>query len=264
MTRHLNRTTASGAQRHPQETGPRRAARRARVKEKGFAGYLGTALSAVLFLFISATVVLVVIAPLAVGGQPLTVLTNSMAPKLPPGTLIVIKPTPTRDISVGDIVTYQIESGNPAVISHRVVERAVSLEGQTTFVTKGDNNEVVDALPIDEIQVRGTLWYAIPYLGWVNHAINGEARPLVAPIIAVFLIGYAAFTITTVIRGRWKKTRSAPPTAANPPGGTTPLNADRPSLRGPATQYAEPDTMPLAASGMDAGMRTETDKTVGA
>jgi signal peptidase I len=178
------------------------------VGEKGLLHYLGLAVSAAVLVLVLALAALVIVAPAVVGGSALTVLTSSMAPKFPAGTLIVIKPTPIDEIRVGDVLTYQISSGNPAVISHRVVSRSVSLEGVTTFITKGDNNDLADAKPVQEVQVKGTLWYAIPLLGFVNNAVNGETRPLVTPIIAGLLFAYAVYTIVSSILGRRSRRRS--------------------------------------------------------
>jgi signal peptidase len=181
---------------------------RASAPEKSLLQYLGVALGAVALVVIAAVAALVIVAPLVVGGQALTVLTNSMAPKFPPGTLIVIKPTPVDEIRVGDVLTYQITSGEPAVISHRVVERSVDLEGETTFITKGDNNADPDAKPVREVQVKGTLWYAIPYLGWVSNAVNGDARAVVVPVGAGLLFAYAAYTVFTIIRDSRRRKRA--------------------------------------------------------
>ena len=181
----------------------------AHVKERGLLQYVGLAISGAILVIAVAVAVLVIALPAIVGGSALTVLTNSMAPKYPPGTLIIIKPTSISEIKVGDVLTYQITSGSPAVISHRVVTRSVSLEGETTFITKGDNNKVADAKPVQEVQVKGTLWYAIPYLGFVNNAVNGETRPLVTPIIAGLLFAYAVYTVISSSAGRRKRRAQA-------------------------------------------------------
>jgi signal peptidase len=174
-------------------------------KERGLLGYVGIALSVVLLIVVAAIAILVVVLPAVVHGSALTVLTNSMAPKLPPGTLIVIRPTPIDDIHVGQVLTYQIHSGSPAVISHRVTKREVSTnDGTTTFITKGDNNALADP-PVREVQVKGTLWYSIPYLGFVNNAVNGTGRSLVVPIIAGLLFAYAMYTVISAIATRRRK-----------------------------------------------------------
>lgn len=205
--------------------------------ERGLIYYVGLSLSGAFLVMVVAVAVLVIALPAIVGGSALTVLTNSMSPKFPPGTLIIIKPTPIAEIRVGDVLTYQIRSGDPSVISHRVVTRSVNLEGETTFITKGDNNDLPDAKPIQEVQVKGTLWYAIPYLGYVNNAVNGETRPLVTPIIAGLLFAYAVYTVISSIAARRKRLAQHAATADSPhaevrdalgPGiGSTPAEPDQ-------------------------------------
>lgn len=187
----------------PRESGESRD--KGESRDRGLLHYLGLALSGALLVLVLGLAALVIVIPAVVGGSALTVLTSSMAPKFPPGTLIVIKPTPVDEIRVGDVVTYQITSGQPAVISHRVISRIVDLDGNTTFITKGDNNDLADKNPIREIQVKGVLWYALPYLGWVNNAVNGEARPLVVPLVAGALFAYAMWMVISAALGRRRR-----------------------------------------------------------
>ncbi|MCC9053341.1 signal peptidase I [Microbacterium sp. F2E] len=89
--------------------------------------------------------ILVIAVPAAVGGMPLTILTGSMSPAMPPGTLVVVKPTPVSEIAVGDVLTYQLESGEPTLVTHRVVARHASTDSEgVTFVTQGDANATPD------------------------------------------------------------------------------------------------------------------------
>ena len=179
--------------------------RRPKKRERGLLSYIGVALSVVLLVLVAALAIIVIALPAIVHGSALTVLTNSMAPKLPPGTLIVIRPTPINAIHIGQVMTYQIKSGSPAVISHRVIERKISTkDGSTTFITKGDNNALADP-PVREVQVKGTLWYSIPYLGYVNNAVNGDGRAFVIPILAGLLFAYALYTVISSITSRRRK-----------------------------------------------------------
>jgi signal peptidase len=139
----------------------------------------------------------------------MTVLTQSMEPGLPPGTLVVIRPTPVDDIRVGDVVTYQIRSGESAVVSHRVTAKTYT-DGELTFVTKGDNNDAVDPEPVREVQIRGTLWYSLPLLGWVNSILNGANRTVVLAIVAGGLFLYAAVSVAGAVRDRRRAIASAP------------------------------------------------------
>ncbi|QIK63345.1 signal peptidase I [Leucobacter viscericola] len=149
--------------------------------------------------------------PAVIGATPLAVLTSSMEPTYPPGTLVVVQPTPAEDILVGDVVTFQLHSGKPAVVTHRVIEVAVNATGEHVFRTQGDNNPEPDPQPVREVQLKGKLLYAVPGLGWVQNALNGELRALLVPVIAGGLFLYAAITLAraAVDRRRRKRTELA-------------------------------------------------------
>jgi signal peptidase len=115
-----------------------------------------------LILLVAAAVIAV---PKFAGAVPMSILTSSMEPTLPPGTLVVVKPTPVSQIAVGDVMTYQIRSGDPAVISHRVIAVNSLSDGTFSFVTKGDNNAEADPVVLGE-QVKGVVWYSVPLIGF--------------------------------------------------------------------------------------------------
>ncbi len=159
--------------------------------------YLGVGLSAGLLGLVIFVAVVVIVVPRMAGGTPVTVLTGSMEPTLPPGTLVVVKPKPVHDIRVGDVITYQIRSGDPAVITHRVVAITSSTTHGLTFTTKGDNNAEADPTVVPA-QVRGVVWYSVPLIGWVNSALDQSQRSWVLPAVGVLLLAYAAWVF---IRG---------------------------------------------------------------
>jgi signal peptidase I len=195
-------------------------ARQGDPAQRGLMHYIGLGLSAGLLLLMVALAAAVIVIPALAGGVPLTVLTSSMEPTLPPGTLVVVRPTPVQDIQVGNVLTYQIRSGDPAVVSHRVLSRSVSTDGTTTFVTKGDNNDSPDPNPVTPAQIRGTVWYSVPLLGYVNNAVNGPNRAWLVPVVASGLLLYAAAMVTGDLVARIKS-RSAghgPHRASSPLG----------------------------------------------
>ncbi|WP_203136607.1 signal peptidase I [Microbacterium sp. JZ31] len=158
--------------------------------------------------------VLVIGVPAAVGGVPLTILTGSMRPSLPPGTLVIVKPTPVEEIAIGDVVTYQLESGKAVLVTHRVIGRvADSTSGELRFLTQGDANDTADAEPVMPVQIRGTVWYAVPWIGWANQAISGKARAWLVPAAAGGLFAYAGWLITAgaVERARSRRVAEPPP-----------------------------------------------------
>lgn len=139
----------------------------------------------------------------------MTVLTGSMTPTYPPGTLIIVQPVQAADIHIGDVITYQIESGKPAVVTHRVVTATAVSDGTYTFTTKGDANNTVDQKAVIPDQIRGKVWYAIPYLGYVNSAVNGEARGWLIPLIAAGLFLYVGYLAASGIVSKVRKNRLA-------------------------------------------------------
>jgi signal peptidase len=137
-----------------------------------------------------------------------------MEPGLPPGTLIIVRSVEPADIRIGDVITYQIRSGEPEVITHRVIGITESTTGELSFTLQGDNNGAPDD-PVREVQIQGKLWYSIPYLGWVNTWVNGESRGWIVPVIAGGLFVYAGWMVISGIVGSRKKAREA---AARRPG----------------------------------------------
>lgn len=145
---------------------------------------------------------LLVVVPKTTGSTPLTVLTSSMAPTFPPGTLLVVRPVDTDLVEPGDVLTYQLESGEAAVVTHRVVEVVSSSDGMRSFVLRGDANSSVDADPVMPVQVKGSVWYSLPLVGWVAQAVGGEGRGWVATAVGVVLCLYSVVALGTGVQRR--------------------------------------------------------------
>ncbi|WP_427016736.1 signal peptidase I [Pseudarthrobacter sp. P1] len=173
---------------------------------------MGRSVGFLLFIVAALAALVLVVAPLATGSQTYTVLTNSMAPKYAPGTFLVVKPTPFADLRVGDIITYQIESGKPAVISHRIISVGTTQSGEQVFATKGDNNSLADAEPVHAPQVRGKLLYAVPFVGFVANTVGQTNRGMIIPIVAAGLIGFGAFSTIQGVRAKKDSKKESGPT----------------------------------------------------
>lgn len=145
-----------------------------------------------------------VVVPRIAGATPYTVLTGSMRPHLPPGTLVVVRPIDAKDIRAGDVVTYQLESGKPQVVTHRVVSVANRLDGSRAFTTQGDANSAPDPKQVRPEQVRGKLWYVVPKLGHVQALLTGRQRELVSYLAGVALAAYALVLFAGAMLDRLK------------------------------------------------------------
>jgi signal peptidase len=149
-----------------------------------------------------AALALVVVVPRLAGATPYTVLTGSMEPDRPPGTLIVVRPAPPEEIGVGTVITYQLESEQPTVITHRVNAQAIDGEGEPVFQTQGDANPVPDPAWVRPVQIRGQEWYAVPYLGYVSNVLTGKERQMGIYLLAALLLGYAIVLLGSGLRER--------------------------------------------------------------
>ncbi|MCA1004678.1 signal peptidase I [Rhodococcus hoagii] len=156
----------------------------------------------VLLLAVGAVLLAMVVVPRLSGATPYTVLTGSMEPGLPPGTLVVVKPTPAADLSAGDVITFQPYSGNPAVVTHRVEGIYYDAQSQMRIYTKGDANNVADDWVLVPEQVRGRVWYSVPQLGRVNSLLSGKSRSVLVTVVGVALAGYALWMFGGSFRDR--------------------------------------------------------------
>lgn len=172
-----------------------------------------TVTSKALALLVAGLVVVIlglsVVIPAVGGGTSYTILTGSMEPHMPPGTLVVTKPKPVGEIRIGDVLTYQIESGKPAVATHRVVGVRVDMTGERSFTLQGDSNSAPDPNPVKPVQIRGARWYAVPYLAAPSLLVGGDVRQGVVMGSVVILLGYAGFSFMGAARDRAQSRRPA-------------------------------------------------------
>ncbi|MDP3967963.1 MAG: signal peptidase I [Nocardioides sp.] len=169
---------------------------------RGLASGMIKGLCWLVILLAGAALVVSVLIPRVAGATPYTVLTGSMEPGMAPGTLVVVRPVAAPDIGSGDVITYQLRSGEPVFVTHRVVSVGTNLKGEQQIITQGDANEVPDELAVRSVQVMGEKWYSVPYLGHVNNILTGKERQMAVYVVAALLLGYGAFMGTSGARDR--------------------------------------------------------------
>lgn len=150
---------------------------------------------------------LTVALPMALGLTTYTVLTGSMVPALQPGHLIGVKQIPIEDVEIGDVVTYQIRSGDPTVVTHRVVSVTTTGQGERLLTTKGDANNAIDPEAIHSEQLVGVVKYAVPYLGHVNMWGNPAIKAVTTTVIGALLIGWGIVVLVRPERARTRRDR---------------------------------------------------------
>ncbi len=86
-----------------------------------------------------------------------TVLTGSMEPAIPVGSIVITKEQSSYEIE--DIISFQ-EKGS--VITHRII----SIDRER-YITKGDANNVADTEEVQQKQILGKVILTIPLLGYL-------------------------------------------------------------------------------------------------
>lgn len=181
--------------------------RRNAKANRGLLYYLGLGASAGVLAFLVLLGALVIVIPAISGSTPMTILTQSMVPTYPPGTLVIVRPVDPQQVRIGDALTYQLESGKPAVVTHRVIAIDNSSTGDVTYITKGDNNALADEKPVMPVQIKGTVWYSVPFIGYVNNVIGSDTRAIIVPVLATGLFLYAGYAFASGLAASARKRR---------------------------------------------------------
>jgi signal peptidase len=167
---------------------------------------VGAAVSSFLLVGLVLVALAMIVLPLALGATPYTVLTGSMQPTLPPGSLVVSRSVDVDTIDIGDVVTYQVASNRPEVVTHRVVGVGFGSTGERVLVTRGDANTVDDE-PVHGVQVRGVVAYHLPYLGHLNTWVGLNRPGWLLTAVAGLLIGYGVVLVAGGAREALRRRR---------------------------------------------------------
>ena len=112
----------------------------------------------VLMVLLAAAAVILV--PMLFGYKEMAVLSGSMEPTIPVGSLVYVKPVEASELEAGDVCTYYLSDGE-TFVTHRVL--SIDPDAQT-LVTQGDANGDPDG-DIQFSQVYGRADFHLPYLG---------------------------------------------------------------------------------------------------
>lgn len=131
-------------------------------------------LSAVSTIVVSLLLILALLlgGPRLVGLQVFSVLSGSMEPEYPVGSLLYVKKAEPRELVPGDVITFMLDEDT--VATHRIVEVVPDEEDSQVlrFRTKGDANDTEDASLVHYKNVVGSPILAIPGLGYLASYIK--------------------------------------------------------------------------------------------
>lgn len=121
-----------------------------------------------------------------VGFTPYAVLSGSMEPKYPVGSLIYVRGIEIENVDVGDAVTFTLADGT-TVVTHEVVEVA---EENTILYTKGMANTARDVTPVTENNLVGKAYFCIPLMGYITSVVTSP--PWIYIVVALIVIWFLA------------------------------------------------------------------------
>jgi len=154
----------------------------------------GIILAAVILMCVPLTV------PRLFGYQIYTVISGSMEPDIPLGSLVYVHETDPETVAEGDVIAYY-GSADGAIITHRVVYNQTVVKN---FVTKGDANDTEDMVPVAYERLLGVVVKTIPKLGKVMAAFAETKGKLLAAGLLVIAV---SLNIVAGVLGEEKEDR---------------------------------------------------------
>ena len=121
-----------------------------------------------------------------IGHGLFAVRSDSMAPDLRVGDLLMVDRISPDAVRPGDVVTISVGAGT--TVTHRVVSVTATDNGPM-FTTKGDANATADPVAHRADQLRGRLSLGVPLLGYLLAMLT-----MASGIAALFLIGATLLT----------------------------------------------------------------------
>lgn len=111
---------------------------------------------------------------------------HSMEPTFYTGDVVISAKAPSY--SVGDVIAYKVtdrQIGSGGHVIHRIV-KITQENGQTTYVTRGDNNKTDDPWKVQRSGILGRQMLIIPKVG--SYVMSSQGGLVVGIVLAVIVI----------------------------------------------------------------------------
>ena len=145
------------------------------------AGRLLHAIGVILLVIVLAACLSLTIPKLA-GYEGYVVVSGSMEPNIPVGSIVYSKEVDPVTLRTGDVIVFIDDTRGTTPITHRIVENDTYTH---TIITKGDANEKPDISPITYDNVIGKVTTHIPRVGFAIAMFTTMLGKLVAALILI-------------------------------------------------------------------------------
>jgi signal peptidase I len=137
------------------------------------------------------------------------VLSGSMEPTFSPGDVIFVERVDAASLGVGDTITFHAQPGSKTLVTHRIIEVLVTLDGPR-FRTQGDANDSPDPTSVAVAQIVGKYDFHIPYWGLLSTLLKtrlGYALLILVPGITIIGIEFVKLYRELDARDRAKRVK---------------------------------------------------------
>ena len=141
-----------------------------------------------LAVILALALVLLLVAPRVFGVHVFTVLSGSMEPAYPVGSMIYVKSVDPFQLKDGDVISFLLDENT--IATHRITGIVPDEEDESVirFRTKGDANDAEDGSLVHCRNVVGTPIFTIPKLGYFADYIQHPPGMYIAVSAAAIVL----------------------------------------------------------------------------
>lgn len=149
------------------------------------------------------TIILValILAPRVLPVQTLVVVSGSMEPAIPTGSLVLMERVDSASLGVGEIITFQRPDRAGELITHRIVAEQIAPDGTRAFATKGDASGVPDPWVVPAVGVGWRALGVIPVAGYLLEALRSDVARL------LLFLGPLSILAAIALHSIWRRAR---------------------------------------------------------
>ena len=141
------------------------------------------------------------------GFRTFTVMSGSMSPEYPVGSLIYVQPVDYKSLKAGDVISY-VANDDKTIVTHRITEVVTDEKDPTVlrYKTKGDANASADAKLVHYRNVLGTPVITLPLIGYFAHNIQQPPGIYIALVVGTLLLAWTFLPNTLEERRKTART----------------------------------------------------------
>ena len=133
------------------------------------------------------------------------VLTGSMLPEIQVKDVVVTKKVDADTLKTGDIITFASSDSRftGTIITHRILKKNQDSDGNITFQTKGDNNNVADSALVQPNNIYGKVILKIPKLGYLQDFLATQGGWII--VILLPCVTVISYDVVKLVKGLKRK-----------------------------------------------------------